>query len=70
MFINTEHLIRYRESRLLSRYELARKAGLSPSSVYRIENGLEVSTSTQRKVIVALGLTMETAVAKGVLRRG
>jgi DNA-binding XRE family transcriptional regulator len=48
---------RIRESLLLTKAELARKAGVSPLTVSRIENGLECRMDTQRKIIFALGLT-------------
>ena len=48
---------RLREAQLLTKAELARKAGISPLTVARIENGLECRMDTQRKIIFALGLT-------------
>jgi len=48
---------RLRESQLLTKAELARKAGISPLTVSRIENGLECRVDTQRKIILALGYT-------------
>jgi DNA-binding XRE family transcriptional regulator len=48
---------RLREEQLLTKAELARKAGISPLTVTRIENGLECRMDTQRKVILALGYT-------------
>jgi transcriptional regulator with XRE-family HTH domain len=48
---------RLREAQLLTKAELARKAGLSPLTVSRIESGLECRVDTQRKIILALGLT-------------
>ena len=48
---------RLREEQLLTKAELARKAGISPLTVSRIESGLECRMDTQRKIIVALGLT-------------
>lgn len=48
---------RLREAQLLTKAELARKAGVSPLTVSRIENGLECRVDTQRKIILALGLT-------------
>jgi DNA-binding XRE family transcriptional regulator len=48
---------RLRESLLLTKAELARMAGVSPLTVSRIENGLECRVDTQRKIILALGLT-------------
>jgi transcriptional regulator with XRE-family HTH domain len=48
---------RLREAQLLTKAELARKAGVSALTVARIENGLECRMDTQRKIIFALGLT-------------
>ena len=48
---------RLREEQLLTKAELARKAGISPLTVARIESGLECRMDTQRKIIFALGLT-------------
>lgn len=48
-----------RESLLMSKAELARKAGLSVLTVGRIENGVDCRMDTKRKLILALGLTLE-----------
>lgn len=40
----------------MSKAELARKAGISPVTVDRIENDAPCRMSTKRKVILALGL--------------
>ena len=62
---------RLREAQLLTKAELARKAGVSPLTVARIENGLECRMDTQRKIIVALGLTpTDRRKVFGVLRGG
>ena len=45
-----------RESRLLSKSELARKAGVSPITISRIEEGHRCRLDTQRKILLALGL--------------
>lgn len=45
-----------RESLLMSKAELSRKAGLSPITVDRIEKGAECRLATMRKIILALGL--------------
>ncbi len=44
-----------RENMLLSKSELARKAGLSPLTVDRIERGYPCRVDTKRKIIHALG---------------
>ena len=45
-----------RESMLLSKSELARKAGVSPLTIDRIERGYSCRVDTKRKIIQALGL--------------
>ena len=45
-----------RESLLMSKAELARKAGISPLTISRIEQNCECRVDTMRKVILALGL--------------
>ena len=47
-----------REAQLMSKAELARKAGVSPVTIDRIENGAESRMSTKRKIILALGLKL------------
>jgi len=44
-----------RESLLMSKTELARKANVSPITIARIENGMLCRLETQRKIILALG---------------
>ncbi|NOS35648.1 MAG: helix-turn-helix domain-containing protein, partial [Deltaproteobacteria bacterium] len=45
-----------REDMLLSKSELARKAGVSPLTIDRIEKGYNCRMDTKRKIIEALGL--------------
>jgi len=49
-------LKKFRESLMMSKTELARKAGISPITVARIEQGMPCRMETQRKIILALGL--------------
>jgi DNA-binding XRE family transcriptional regulator len=49
-------LKKIRESLMISRTELARKANLSPYTIVRIENGKPCRLETKRKIILALGL--------------
>ena len=44
-----------REELLMSKAELARKAGVSPLTVDRIEKGQNCRPDTKRKIILALG---------------
>ena len=50
------NLKKIRERMLLSKTELARRAGLSPLTIDRIEKGHLCRMDTKRKVIRALGL--------------
>jgi DNA-binding XRE family transcriptional regulator len=44
-----------REELLMSKAELARKAGVSPLTIDRIEKGKSCRMETRRKIILALG---------------
>jgi len=44
-----------REGLLMSKAELARKAGLSPLTIDRIEKGRSCRMESKRKIILALG---------------
>ena len=47
---------KYRESLMMSKAELARKAGLSTLTIDRIEAGRPCRLDTKRKILLALGL--------------
>jgi predicted transcriptional regulator len=47
-----------RENLLMGKAELARKAGLSPVTVDRVERGLIARPSTKRKILFALGYSI------------
>lgn len=47
-----------RESLLMSKAELARKAGLSSLTIDRIEKGMECRMDTKRKILLALGFAI------------
>ncbi len=49
---------KYRESMLVSKAELARKAGLSALTIDRIESGMSCRMDTKRKILLALGLEL------------
>jgi DNA-binding XRE family transcriptional regulator len=49
----------FRESLLLTKAELARKAGVSALTIDRIERDAACRISTMRKIILALGLKIE-----------
>ncbi len=52
------NLKKVRENILISKAELARKAGISPLTIDRIEKGCECRVDTKRKIIQALGLRL------------
>ncbi len=51
-------LKKYRERFLLSKAELARKAGISTLTIDRVEKGKNCRLETKRKIILALGLKL------------
>jgi DNA-binding XRE family transcriptional regulator len=48
----------FRESLLVSKAELARRAKVSPITITRIESGLPCRMETKRKILLALGLKL------------
>ena len=44
-----------RESLMMSKAELSRKANVSPITLSRIENGMSCRMETKRKILLALG---------------
>jgi DNA-binding XRE family transcriptional regulator len=67
----TNNVRRLREEQLLTKAELARKAGISALTVARIESGQSCRVDTKRKIILALGLTpSDRAKVFGAGRRG
>ncbi len=49
---------KFREELLVSKAELARKAGLSALTIDRVEHGMECRMDTKRKIILALGMKL------------
>ena len=47
---------RFREEMMMSKAELARKAGLSTLTIDRVEAGRPCRLDTKRKILLALGL--------------
>jgi DNA-binding XRE family transcriptional regulator len=45
-----------REARMLGKTELAKLAGVSPSTIDRIEKGMRCRVGSQRRIVLALGL--------------
>ena len=48
-----------RERLLMSKAELARKAGVSPITIDRIEKGYNCRMETRRKILLALGYSLD-----------
>ena len=58
--MDTENQVKLmREAKMLSKSELARLAGISPLTLDRIEKGKECRLATKRKILLALGLTID-----------
>ena len=51
----SNNLQKIRESLLISKAELARKAGVSPITIDRLEKGKACRMETKRKILLALG---------------
>ena len=51
-------LKKIRESFLMSKTELAKKANVSPITIARIEKGMPCRMETQRKILLALGFDL------------
>jgi len=56
--MNKNSLKEIRESFLISKTELARRANISPHTISRIEQGMKCRIKTKRKIILALGLKL------------
>jgi len=57
--LSKSKLRRYREDNLISKAELSRKAGVSPITISRIEEGFPCRIDTKRKILEALGLVVK-----------
>jgi transcriptional regulator with XRE-family HTH domain len=64
MKINGNAFVKARESHLLGVLELANRADVTFKTLSRVEKGQSVKRVSLRKVIKALGLTIEEAIAK------
>ena len=49
---------KFREAQLVGKAELARRAGVSESTIDRVEAGHGCRMETKRKILFALGLTL------------
>ena len=52
---NVNEVREARENKMMSKAELARKAGVTVQTIDRIEKGYECRLATKRKIILALG---------------
>jgi len=56
--MNKNSLKEIRESLLMSKAELSKKARISPLTISRIEQGMPCRIKTKRKILLALGLKL------------
>ncbi len=56
--MSSNNLQRFRETLMMSKAELARKAGLSTLTIDRIEAGRPCRLDSKRKILLALGLNI------------
>jgi DNA-binding XRE family transcriptional regulator len=56
--VSSNNLQRFRETLMMSKAELARKAGLSALTIDRIEAGRPCRLDSKRKILLALGLNI------------
>jgi DNA-binding XRE family transcriptional regulator len=54
--VSNNNVQRFRETQMMSKAELARKAGLSTLTIDRVEAGRPCRLDTKRKILLALGL--------------
>jgi len=54
--VEANNVQRIREGLLMSKAELARRAGLSVLTIDRVEKGMTCRMDTKRKIILSLGL--------------
>ena len=54
--MSSNNVQRFRESLMMSKAELARKAGLSTLTIDRVESGRACRLDTKRKILLALGM--------------
>lgn len=54
--VEANNVLQIREGLLISKAELARRAGLSVLTIDRVEKGMTCRMDTKRKIILSLGL--------------
>ena len=58
MLVGANNVQKIRESMMMSKAELAKKASLTVQTIDRIEKGNVCRVDTKRKIILALGLNL------------
>lgn len=53
---------KFREAALMAKAELARRAGVSESTIDRVEAGHDCRMETKRKILFALGMSLPESV--------
>lgn len=61
--VSDNNVRKLRTERMMSKAELARRAGLSTLTIDRVEKGMPCRMDTKRKILEALGLTPTDRVA-------
>jgi len=61
--VRKNNVRKLRTERMMSKAELARRAGLSTLTIDRVEKGMPCRMDTKRKILEALGLTPSDRVA-------
>lgn len=56
--VETNNVRKIREGLLMSKAELARRAGLSVLTIDRVEKGMTCRMDTKRKIILSLGMQL------------
>jgi len=56
--VETNNVRKIREGLLMSKAELARRAGVSVLTIDRVEKGMTCRMDTKRKIILSLGLQL------------
>jgi len=56
--MNKNLLKQVRETLMISKAELSRRASISPITITRIENGMPCRMETKRKILLALGYSL------------
>ena len=56
--VEANNVLQIREGLLISKAELARRAGLSVLTIDRVEKGMTCRMDTKRKIILSLGLQL------------